>query len=199
MPIFVLLSGSLNLSSKNNINAKEYYKKQIIKTIIPTLIFSFLYVLFSFGITLYENGFSFNAASIKGLLVLFYEWAVGKPYYHLWYMYMYIGLILITPPTIYVIGKINDNKKILILGWFMVILGFVINLTSILFWIIQFISYIGYYILGYALKEKTELKKKSAKNIKYILYFKANFLFISLSCRDFKNIKYNIIEIIKYI
>lgn len=48
VPIFVLLSGRFALSDERNIHVKYYYKKFFNRIIIPTIIWSLLYFLYSY-------------------------------------------------------------------------------------------------------------------------------------------------------
>lgn len=99
---------------------------------------------------------------------------IGVPFYHLWYLYMAIGLYLLVPFLIRLRIKIGE-KIFRNIGIFFIFLGFVTlllqnyleqidfyNREDILkylryFWIFnqfKFINYLGYFMLGYSLKDK---------------------------------------------
>lgn len=126
VPIFVMVSGGFALSNKKNVDIKYFYKKAFIRTIIPTIIWSIVYMIY-----------------IKDIRVI--------PFYHLWYLYMMIGMNLITPYLVRLITKIS-NKAVFILGILLLIFGMFISISGDLHWTIRFIQYVGYYILGYAIK-----------------------------------------------
>lgn len=94
VPIFLLLAGRYAISNEKNIEISYYYKK-IFKTIyIPTLIYSFLYF-----------GYLYLIIAIKCILTSeridklspIKMWIGGEPFYHMWYLYMVIGLYLLVP------------------------------------------------------------------------------------------------------
>lgn len=184
VPIFIMLSGAFLLNDIKNLDYKYHYKKTFKKIVIPTLIFSVLYVIYSMCIGIISsiiNGNIFNCFyPIKA-------WILGSPYYHMWYMYMIIGFYVVVPILIRVrlnIGEIKFEK----LGWFCMILGIIIDIKSLnLIWPIQFIQYLGYFILGYSIKSKYKVKESSY--ILYLLY--AIILLILIFVVTEVNIRYN--------
>ena len=79
---------------------------------------------------------------------------------------MIIGLYAVTPVIIRIKDDIGDNMT-LKLGWGLTFLGIIIGITSKLYWPIKFISYLGYFILGYSLRKY--YISNSRKPSKYIL------------------------------
>lgn len=157
VPIFIILSGYFLLNDNRNLNINYHYKKTIKRIIIPTLIFSFLYVIYSIGIGIIKNGMCFD------FLEPFMNWLNGKPFYHMWYMYMIIGLYLITPFLIKIRQSIGD-KKFEFCGWIFMIIGMLINIPNItIIWPLQFVIYLGYFILGYSLNNRVKIFKGSYK------------------------------------
>lgn len=160
VPIFIMLSGTFLLNNTKNIDYKYHYRKTFNKIIIPTLIFSILYVIYSMcigTISSIMSGESFNYFDpIKA-------WFKGIPFYHLWYMYMIIGCYAITPILIRLrltIGEMMFER----VGWFFMLLGMMISIISFkLIWPLLFIKYLGYFILGYSLKYKNQCKDCSYK------------------------------------
>ncbi|MBQ3422845.1 MAG: acyltransferase family protein [Romboutsia sp.] len=159
VPIFIMISGAFTLNNTKNMNYKYYYKKILKKIIIPTLIYSVIYVLFEMCMgTIYSSlrGEEFNY--FKPIL----NWIKGEPYFHLWYMYMIIGCYIITPILIKIRILIGD-AKLGMLGWIFMFLGMAINLAGInLIWPLQFIQFLGYFILGYFLKYNNKLTRASS-------------------------------------
>lgn len=157
VPIFIMLSGLFLLRNIKNLNYKYHYKKTFSKIIVPTIIFSILYFIYSIGTGIIEKGKMFD------IFEPVRNWLNGVPYYHMWYMYMIIGLYLITPLLIKIRVKIGDGK-FEICGWIFMILGIVINITEIsIIWPFQFILYIGYFILGYSFGKRGNDIKGSYK------------------------------------
>lgn len=173
VPIFVLLSGRYALREKIKIK-KEYYKKKFKQIGIPMLSWSCIYIIYLCIV----DGFDNIIGYIK-------SWILGAPFYHLWYLYMSIGLYFLVPYLIKLKEKIG-KKKFLYLGIFFLFLGLILqkiefflevnnffNKVGIfkyiyyisLFQQLKFIKYLGYFILGYSL---TGIKF-SLKNIGLIL------------------------------
>lgn len=152
VPIFVMISGRYALSNEKN-KYKKYYLKILKKVYIPTAIWTIIY---SFARYYYQN------IPIKGIVNSILG---GTPYYHLWYLYMMIGIYLLVPILIRVKNKIGEKNffklgVLLIFVSFFVVLFrefFLVASTGILryYWKInqlKFINYLGYFILGYSLK-----------------------------------------------
>lgn len=79
VPIFVMISGALFLNKNQSI--KKIYTKNILRIIIAFIFWSLIYtVLFSKGL------------SIKTMIINFFE-----GYYHMWFLFMIVGLYMITP------------------------------------------------------------------------------------------------------
>ena len=185
VPIFIMLSGSFLLKNVNNMNYRYYYKKISKNIILPTLIFSFLYVLASLVLEFLlsnKNGIPFNLSEP------FINWIQGTPFYHMWYMYMMIGFYAITPILIK-IRLIIEDEKFEVIGWICMIFGMLFNLLSVqLIWPIQFIPYLGYFILGYSLKNK--IRKKS-----YISYLILTvILLLSIFIITEFSVRYNLLK-----
>lgn len=164
VPIFVMISGAFLIDNNKNRDYMLFYKKTYNKIIIPTMIWSFLYFLFYLMCLMYED---FMGNEVNYLVPLI-SWINGKPYYHLWYLYMIIGLYLITPFLIMIRDEIGDNR-FLKLGYILTFLGFIISITSELFWLIKFINYLGYFILGYSIRKKQDVNFK--KSCMFLLYW----------------------------
>lgn len=177
VPIFVMIAGKYALSDNKNKNFKEYYKKIFKRIYIPTIIWSILYVSYSMILKILSE-------LIKGKEVNYLtpikEFILGRPFYHLWYLYMMIGLYLLVPLLIKIKEKYGENNFFKLGVIFIFIgLGLVIFekfLSKINFyerddifkylkyyWYFsqfKFLNFIGYFILGYSLKNKDINTKK---------------------------------------
>lgn len=161
VPIFVMISGALFLNKNQSI--KKIYTKNILRIIIAFIFWSLIYtVLFSKGL------------SIKTMIINFFE-----GYYHMWFLFMIVGLYMITP----FVKKIIENelliKYFIILSLiFCIIIPQAISIISVEFsylgYLIQelvdkinlhmVLGYTLYYILGYYL-DKININKKTFKLI----------------------------------
>lgn len=166
VPIFVMISGILFLNPKKEISIGNIYKKYIPRLLIILFAWNFLYAIFSCVV---EHSFSLQTF-ISNILL-------GPV--HMWFLYMIIGLYMITP----FLRKIAIDEKLLkyfLLLWFIFstiniiaqITGFNIATTiledkmSIHF----VIGFSGYFLLGYFLSTK-QYKNKYAIIIGIICFF----------------------------
>lgn len=171
VPIFVLLSGKYALSNEKNIKISYYYRKILKNIYISTFIYSILYFIYSYFLIVVKYILNLEIedrySPVKQLII-------GAPFYHMWYLYMAIGLYLLVPFLIRLRMK-KGEKMFRNIGIFFLILGLTVlffqkyleqinfyNREDILkylkyFWLFnqfKFISYLGYFILGYSLKDK---------------------------------------------
>ena len=161
VPIFFMISCAINLSPDKPYNLK----KRIISLIVPTVVFSIIYLIYDNKIL----SFSFPE--------IFLEISKGHVYYHLWFVYIMFGLYLLTPLIRSAISK-EDNIKLFLIIWaiysvLLPFLGIFIDL-NVYGSLNLFGGYIGLYLLGYYLSRKNVDTNK--RNLKVILYFAAFFL-----------------------
>lgn len=182
VPIFVMVSGALLLDPKKNIKIKD-----IFFIYIPRLVFSLLIVNVFTNLVngIINNNFSLSLflSSIYGVFLN----TVPVPY---WYIYMMIGLYLITP----ILKEWIKNANVKTIEYFLVlfIIYRILGYTALNLPTVEFVSkfnsiyssfqlplvtgYCGYYILGYYL------------SIKDFSKFKNTFLLISLFLMEFLTI-----------
>lgn len=90
VPVFVMLSGAALLGTGRIEAAGTFYRKRISKVVIPLMFWSAFYI-----------AWAALPALVKGDTVSWTDrllrWCQGRPYYHLWFLYMILGLYLITP------------------------------------------------------------------------------------------------------
>lgn len=147
VPVFIMVTGYLLLNPEKDININDIIKKYVFRMIV---------VLFTFGVFFawLEIIFDTNAINISQLFISIYNVIIGNTWDHMWYLYMLIGLYLITP----ILRKFtynstsNEIKYFLLLNliflsifsqikaFFNIDIAFFIPITSI---------YPFYYVLGY--------------------------------------------------
>ena len=146
VPIFVMLSGMLLLGNEESILV--FLKKRLAKLIIPLVIWSFIYLLWK-----ENNIITWQLVPKKKFLL---DVLQGATYYHLWFIYMIIGLYLITP-IIKVFVRNATNKEYLYFFsiWIIASCGYMVakKFLNINMKIdLSFVTgWIGYYVLGYYL------------------------------------------------
>ena len=110
VPIFVMISGTLFLDNDKTISIKTLYKKNILKLIIALAIWSIIYAIFQyFTIEKYHNIESIIGLSIIG-------------HYHLWFLYMIIGIYIALP----VLKLLSHNSNII---RYFLIISFIFSFT----------------------------------------------------------------------
>lgn len=158
VPIFVMISGSLLLNPDKNISIdklKTYISKMILILLTFGLFYCTIESIFNFG---FSNMFLVIKTSIKNL---FEE----KSWAHLWYIYMLIGLYIITPILREFVK--NDNKKnvnfilisLFILSVFIPTFNQIFNLQITTFKLNSLV-YIFIYLLGYYIANTSIISKK---------------------------------------
>lgn len=158
VPVFVMLSGAFNLSNLQNKNIRYFYKKIIIKIIVPTVAFGLLYSAFSFLMG-------------RSIITVLCNFLKGNPYYHMWYMFMIIGLFLITPFLIVLLEKYQISANHIFWTSLIITIGGY-GSDHLFNWDLSYsISYLGYYLLGYTIFNSTKQKD----NFEGFIYVVAGF------------------------
>ena len=158
VPLFVMISGFLLLDpSKQIISVKDFFQKRVKRIGTPLVFWSLVYILIVI---------LFNLASDRPIkyIEIIKSIYTGAPFYHLWYLYMLIGLYLITPMLQSFI--IQYSPRIIFAYAMAFILLSVINCIEqkdgqdfSSFFIFRALPYIGYYLLGYWISKITMSKK----------------------------------------
>lgn len=144
VPLFVMLSGSLLLNKQESISV--FYKKRLIRLIPPFLIWSFII----YSLYFIKNGNDFFIASfflnyIKQTITL----GVVPVY---WYIYMIVGLYIITPFLRKLFQTLNRSESI-----YFICLLFMFYVISLLFpnfetttrFLFDNLIYLFYYCFGF--------------------------------------------------
>ena len=154
VPCFVMLSGAFLLSDERNADFGYFYKKSFRRIGVPTLIFSFLYYI-------YASRHILKVVFIKGkafkrLLGPFMDLLEGRPYYHMWYMSMLVGLYLLVPVIIRVKRDVSARALSRLTWIFLVaaVISFETGSRSLSWDIGLSFYYVGYLLAGYEIKRR---------------------------------------------
>lgn len=144
VPLFLMISGALMLDENKEITMETILKKNIKNIVILLIAWLLIYsTLFSLIINPMLYGDTINLKSVVGRLY--------SGHYHMWYLYMIIGMYLITP---YLRCFVRREKKNMVLCFIAVSLvaQFIAPVTDILssFW--QPFAYISSFISKFNLK-----------------------------------------------
>lgn len=156
VPCFLMLSGAFNLKSKNK-DFKTFYKKIFNRIVKPTIFFSSIYILYSVISCVNNQEASLVGVFINEVKMLF----LGKPFYHLWYLYMIIPVYLFTPFIIILKDKLN-RKKFAVFAMILLLYSTISEFTSthkLVYDLGSCIAYSSYYIMGWIIKDHYKEKK----------------------------------------
>lgn len=150
VPIFVMVSGSLFLDKSREISFSKLYGKYLLRLVFTLLTFGMIFALM-------ERVFNARTFSINMILLALLDVYTGNLWDHLWFVYMIIGLYIITPFLKTYIEKANENdiKYLLaVLFIFDCIVPFFNSITKVKFGFYIPVSsiWLFYYFLGYALR-----------------------------------------------
>jgi surface polysaccharide O-acyltransferase-like enzyme len=148
VPLFVMISGALLLSGKQEINYSHFLRKRVSKILIPLVAWSFIYYCYQVFVREWIESFS-----LTEFIKLFLNNEISV---HFWFMYMILGLYLTTPIVkIFIQHARREDVEYFLLLWFY---------ASVIVKLMQFhyelsfnvelyhvTNYVGYFVLGYYL------------------------------------------------
>ena len=167
VPIFVMISGVLLLGKSEKLT--DFLKKRFSRLLFPFALWSIIYLALKIDYSLPTN--EILSYAIKQLK--------GGAEFHLWYVYMLIGLYLFIP----ILNKwiLNSTKKEII--YFLSIWIFILLLQFPIFNKLftridfrYFSGYIGYLVLGYFLQHFVNFNRSVG-----IILFLLGFLFTAIT------------------
>jgi len=146
VPLFVMLTGGLILSKE--LVLKDFLKKRFTRIFWPWLFWSIIFISFTiYGISRKNELLNFDK-----LFEIFFSGLVNGSSYHLWYIYMILGLMLFMP---ILAGWIKNAKDIdlmyFLLLWFLVVCLKWCNVSLMHYHLFYFSDYIGYLVLGFVI------------------------------------------------
>ncbi len=165
VPCFLMTSGAMLLSKPKNKNFKLFYKKSFFHVGLPTLLVSALYVCYNTVKLYYHISLGMDVTDTPA--TYFAEWLRGEPFYHLWYMYMLVGIYLLVPILIRIKESLDFEiwKKI---AEFSLVAAMILWGTSSfkVHWGLEGSVYLAYFLMGDVLRtyySRHQEKKTAAK------------------------------------
>lgn len=151
VPCFLMTSGAFLLANPQNKNFKLFYKKSFWHIGLPTLLISALYVCYNIVKLYYHISLGMEVSDTPAKY--FAEWLRGDPFYHLWYMYMLVGIYLLVPILIR-IKELLDFKIWKRIAEFSLVASIVLWCTSSfkVHWGLEGSVYLSYFLAGDVLK-----------------------------------------------
>ncbi len=144
IPAFVMLSGALLLNPNKRETLRQFYRKRMHRILIPLI---FWVIVYSF-----INVFYYHQSVSKAWHLV----VIGKPFYQMWYLYMLLGLYLITPFLRNLIQRFS-SRTVTIMACCALLLAILWNLFVYIpierpgYFIFWCLKYVGYFLLGYQL------------------------------------------------
>jgi surface polysaccharide O-acyltransferase-like enzyme len=155
LPIFFMLSGALILNGKDE-DIISFYKKRIIRVIVPLFIYSFIYLI----VYKYKWSIFYDYNIIRSVLDII----KGPVFYHLWFVYSIIGIYIVAPFIKIMIRNLSDKLIVVLI---LIIIIIKAGQTYLPIWNlylginnIVFDNWILYFILGYILSRNCIVEKK---------------------------------------
>lgn len=174
VPIFLMLSGALLLNRKEN--AIDFYKNRFIRIFPPLMFWTGFYVAWR---TYIGSGYGTIYEALLDIVN-------GPVFYHLWYLYMLIGMYLFIPFLSRIYQSTTKLEKHVYLSlWFVVasiipiFTYFYPNLSSLIdaYELYSFTGFGGYLFLGaYVFEQISVSGKGSSIRLDVLLFFLSSFL-----------------------
>lgn len=160
VPLFVMLSGAFLLLDDRNRELGYFYRKSFRKLGVPTLVFSALYVAYAYAVLL-GKVYMKHTAGAEQLWEPVKLWLQGVPYFHMWFMYMLVGLYAAAPFLVRLRSRLGERQ------WFAagavcLTAGMALSKWAAPAWYFQWTLYAGYFMLGAAIRRHFRKKGRNA-------------------------------------
>jgi surface polysaccharide O-acyltransferase-like enzyme len=147
VPVFVMITGALLLHREYEI--KDFLKRRLTRVVWPFLFWSVVFIFYSW----YNGEITFTNNTGANLQIVLRMLRNGA-YYHLWYVYMLIGLYLIIPVISVFVRKSGEKEiQYFLVVWFLVMIFSQPYLSPYVpqIDVHYFVGYLGYLVLGHYL------------------------------------------------
>lgn len=144
VPVFVMISGAVLLPNDRKESWGQFYRRRGVRLLVPLFAWTFVY-----GALRYLQGSEGDSAG--EILMSVFE---GRPYSHLWFLYMIVFLSVFTPMLRTFIAAASEKERQLLLV-LCIVLATLDSLYTRIYSPIghttlrEFMPFVGYYLLGY--------------------------------------------------
>lgn len=161
VPVFLMISGFLFLNPEKDFSVKKLYTKNIARLLTAFFFWSFLYAIIS-------SGFATQRVFSKEIGKLFIE-KLFYGHYHMWYLYVMLGMYIITPALRAIAKDRKATEYFLIASFLISYVLPTLQITSLIFPTVLYTNridwhllsgYSFYYLMGYYIGSDIEEKKK---------------------------------------
>ncbi|MGE5385070.1 MAG: acyltransferase [Betaproteobacteria bacterium] len=146
VPVFVMISGALLLAPGADADPIRFYRRRAARLLVPLVFWTAFYLALRFYI---DPRFTAEAA-VSSVIA-------GTPYYHLWFLYMIVGLYAVTPFLRQIVAASPPwLLALFVAGCFVLSASESLRLhlaggEAAWIFLPSFLPYIGYFVCGYAL------------------------------------------------
>lgn len=187
VPIFVMVSGMFFLNPQKDLRLSKLYGKNIFRIVVALLFWGVLYQSINVFKVLFLSSSDINLI-IKTMIEEYSHVLLYPPCFHLWFLYMIVGLYVLTP--LFRIFAKNAEKKdyrylFFVYALFGICLPFINDLLSVFvdglkvnFEIVELLGYSTYFILGYYLS-KFDVSNKIRRIVYLLAVLSVFFQFIA--------------------
>jgi len=150
VPLFVMISGRFLLEKQSS--AAAFYSRKMLRLIKLTAFWSAVYIAFKCAGILIQ-GMALDLPKI------FTDLISGVPYYHLWYLFMLLGIYAVTPPLQKALRAIPERWHFWLAAGLM-LFGMGLEYVDMILknhppFVLWFLKYIGFYLMGWVLRKRT--------------------------------------------
>ena len=147
VPVFMLISGALLLSTEKPLQCRHYLSKRVSKVVVPFIGWTIIYAL----VAGFMTGDVFNSLWDKQVAFSFLKNSANEPvWYHLWFFYDFIPLYFVIPFLIPLLKKAPlEYIHFALVTWSVLFLMHWLKVDSFLQE--NLVLYSGYLVLGWYL------------------------------------------------
>lgn len=139
VPVFMMITGALLIRPDQQLDLPQFFRKRLLKVVIPFVAWSLIYV----AITGMQTG-------PEAARTAFIESSREPVWYHLWFFYDFIPLYLVVLLLSPVMARMNEQQLLILIAiWLTLTLAHLLNVPTSLRQ--STILYSGYLVLGWYL------------------------------------------------
>lgn len=144
VPLFLMISGMLLLPPERIAPLSVFFKRRLMRVVLPFLGWSLIYFLWS----------AFSRQAAPAWSAFLPALAGGQIYYHLAFVYVIIGLYLITPLLQLLVCQARDRDFVYLLALWIASVALVPLITRFLgininYYLRPILGFTGYFVAGY--------------------------------------------------
>ena len=165
VPVFFMLTGATLMNYRKKYSTKTFFKKRILKTVIPFFIWSMIIIVWKY----YTNRLVINDFSVRSILNIIFNNKQETVYWFFWALFA----VYISMPVLSLLTEPKHRKTL----WYLAVVSAIFNSIPLISKITKInwngafnfpiaCGYIGYVVLGYLISTQDISKRK-----RYIIYF----------------------------